>query len=223
MKSDILQKLNSDDYSIASNCLNEFLKAGNINRSDLIALLSINNTLIISDFLERYKNFHEKDLKLIENYINRNLDHTDRLFVSDLIEFSTNWGLFLPYNKCLQFLEKFGDDEDYVLLASIDYIFENLKFAKIDEIFNLLCLILYNPESNQSAQVKAAFVLFRITNKKKFMIDLVDLIVNGYADNKILLRNMLNLKYNNSSYFEHYDLLNAIIKPTSDELQTESN
>lgn len=223
MKPDLINKLNSSEYGVASHYLDEFLNEGNVTEKDITTLLSLENTLIIGDFLEKYKNFKENDLRIIESYINRNLDNSDRLFVSDLIEFSTSWCLYLPYEKCLSFLKRQGDDDDYVLLASIDYIFENLKLYFIEEIYKLLNDILHNPESNQSAQVKAAFVLFRITNKKNFLVDLIDLVVNGVEDNKLLLSNMLSLNHNNSLYFEFYDVLKSIslqIDSNSDEVQS---
>jgi hypothetical protein len=138
-------------------------------------------------------------------------NHSDSIFVSDLIEFSTYWGLSIPYEKCLSFLERWGDDDDYLALSSIDYILENLRYSYIDEIYKLLYSILHNPESNQSTQVKSAFALLRITGRKVFLTDLIDLVVNGNANNKLLLNNILSLKYNSSLYFDYYDILKSMM------------
>ena len=210
MKPNEIKTLNSEDYSVASKCLDNILKEDNLDSEDIKSLLTLNNKLIISDFIEGYGNFNQESLNIVEDFINKNLDHDDRLFVSDLIEFATIWNLSLNYKKCINFLKKYGNDEDYVLLAAIDYIFENLRISEIDEIYDSLYLILHNPESNQSAQVKAAFVLFRITGKKEFLADLIDLVINGHADNKLLLGNILSLKHNGASYFEYFDILKII-------------
>jgi hypothetical protein len=215
MKSKIFLQLNSSNYETASKALFNFLKVEFINEADLSLLLSIDNPLIIGDFLEEYKNFNQSDLKLIENYIKGNLNNLNKLFVSDLIEFATNWSLELPYEICLKFLKNFGNDDDYVQLASLDYIYENLKFNYIEEIYNSLNNILSNPMSNQSSQVKSAFILFRITNKKNFLVDLIDLVVHGNEYNKVLLSNILILKHNNEIYFEDYNLLKATITSMS--------
>jgi hypothetical protein len=211
MNPDILQRLKSLDYHVACLGLEDLLKGSPISENDLLELFSIDNTLIISDFLERYNNFHSIELKLVEEYINNNLDHSDSIFVSDLIEFSTYWGLSIPYEKCLSFLERWGDDDDYLALSSIDYILENLRYSYIDEIYKLLYSILHNPESNQSTQVKSAFALLRITGRKVFLTDLIDLVVNGNANNKLLLNNILSLKYNSSLYFDYYDILKSMM------------
>ncbi len=211
MKDDIIRKLNSDDFSIASQSLDELINIGKINDEDLSILLKLDNLLIIGEFLERHKEFNTSNLKLIEIFINNNLDNPNRLFVSDLIEFATSWSLSIDYERCIRFLYKYKNDDDYVQLISIDYIFENLQLSYIDEIYEALNSILHNPDSNQSSQVKSAFVLFRITNKKEFLSDLIDLVVNGDKDNKILMKNMLSLKHNNKVYFEYYNVLNALL------------
>lgn len=211
MRSDTLDKLNSTDYSIASNCLNSLLKDNGINKVDIRELLALDNTLIIGDFLEKYDAFDSEDLLELEEYINNNLDHSDRLFVSNLIEFATDWELSINYKKCIDFLGKYGDDDDYVVLASIDYVFENLRMAEIENIYRSLHSILNNPEQNRSTQIKAAFALFRITHRKEFLTDLTDLVVNGDENNKLLLKNILTVKYNSKEYFDYHDKLKAIL------------
>lgn len=203
-------RLNSPEYSISSKLLKEILSKEKISDDDLTAILSLNNLLTIGDFLQKFKDFSENNLKLIETYINENLDHSDRLFISDLIEFATDWNLSLPYKKCIGFLKKYNDDDTYVQLASIEYVFKNLKFQFIDEIYNSLYAILNNSECNQSNQVMSAFVLFRITAKKEFLIDLLDLVVNGDLDNKVLLKNILALKFNSNEYYEYSSLLKSV-------------
>ncbi|GAB2808399.1 hypothetical protein [Ferruginibacter profundus] len=209
MEKKLIEKLNSD-YTLARKVLKTVLAKGKMKPVEINTLLTLKNNLIISEFLESYKHFTKEDLVSIELFIVNNLDHKDRLFVSDLIEFAYEWNLSLPYEKCIAFLKKFNGDNTYVQLASIDYVFLNLKFQFIDEIYIALNAILQNPQCNQSNQVLAAFYLFRITYKKEFLIDLLDLVVNGDSDNKKLLKNILKINYNSSKYFEYYDTLKSI-------------
>ena len=143
----------------------------------------------------------KKDLKL---------NSADKLFVSVLIEFADDWDLELPYSECIKCLDNFENDNTYVQLAMIDYIFGNLKMKYLSVIINSLDGILSNAECNQSVQVKAAFFLFRITHKKRYLIDLIDLVVNG-DDNKALLKNILSRSFNGSEYFEYHDVLKSIL------------
>lgn len=213
MESKIIEQLNSD-YPIASKALKKILSKGMLKSKEIKTLLLLKNNLIISDFLENYKFFTKKDLSTIELFIIENLDCKDRLFVSDLIEFAYEWNLSLPYEKCIRFLKKFSNDNTYVQLACIDYIFLNLKFQYIDEIYVALNAILQNSRCNQSNQILAAFYLFRITSKKEFLIDLLDLVINGDTENnKILLKNILKINYNGPKYFEYYDILKSIVVP----------
>jgi len=206
----LLDKLNSAEYEISVKSLKEILPSKAISDGDLLEILSVENKLVVGDFLQQYSNFSEGNLKVIERYINENLDHADRLYVSDLIEFATDQNLDLMYRRCLDFLKQYEDDNTYVQLASIEYIFKNLRFSHIKEIFNSLSSILDNPECNQSNQVLSAFVLFRITANNKFLNDLIDLVVNGDEDNRKFLGNLLKLDYNDAKYFEYSNILKSI-------------
>ena len=52
--------------------------------------------------------------------------------------------------------------------------------------------------------------MFRMTYKKKYLIDLLDLVVNG-DDNKTLLKNILLQKFNGRKYFEYHDALKSLL------------
>ena len=171
MESHIFAGLNSLDYTIASKVLNSLLDK-QLELEDIKQIMSIENKLIIADFLGEYTYFSDNDLAYINSYITINIDNEDRLFVSDLIEFAIEFNLSLPYEKCLDFLLNHKDENAYVLLAAIDYIFENLNFYYIDTIVLRFENIINNPEHNQSAQVKASFALFRITLDEKYLLDL---------------------------------------------------
>lgn len=212
MKQNTLNKLKSKSYKVASKALKELIKSDSISDSDLETILYLADKTIIGDFLQEYKKFTNVQLKYLETFIVLNLDNDNRLFVSDLIEFSIDWGLLLPYKKCIEFLTMFEDDNLYVQIASLDYIFENLKTVYFDEIYDILCSILNNPESNQSVQVRASFMLFRFTAKPFFLQELGDLVVNGDDLNKSVLKNILAMEFNKPQYFEGYSQLLALLE-----------
>jgi hypothetical protein len=211
MERSLLDELNSIEYNGSLKSLKEILSIRSLSDVDLLEILNNANRLIIADFLQQFSSFSESNLDVIERYINENLDHDDRLYVSDLIEFATDRNLDLLYSKCLKLLSIYEGDNTYVQLASIEYVLKNLKFEFIREIYDSLSSILDNPECNQSNQVLSSFALLRITNSNKFLVDLVDLVVNGDPNNKEFLNNLLLLDYNSEEYFEHYNILKSLL------------
>jgi len=219
MNKEIIDEINNciEDSAIYSNLdkhLENILCNGKLKRNDIQDIIQLKNYLFISDFLTKYTFFDQGDLIVIHNFINKNLDNTDRLFVSDLIEFASYWNLDLLYEKCLNFLDKYENDDHYVLLATLEYIFKNLKFEFVDQIVEKLIDIINNRNQIQTAQVYASFILFRITLKKEYLSNLIELVVKN--DHKILLRNILNLEYNNQQYFDYHDLLIGFCEACTD-------
>jgi len=208
----ILNNTEGSNYGKAEICLNKIIKR-KLCFEDIKTIFSLNCTSLIGEFLINYKHFDNNDLRYIEQYILDHLDHEDKMFVSDLIDFATYWEFQLPYEKCLGFLKVYENDNTYVQLSVIDYIFENLKFSYISEIVKLLQEILDSREMYNSIKVKAAFVMFRITMKKKYLEDLIDLVITD--DNRKLLQNMLKQKYNSQKYFDYHNLLKYIAYTTT--------
>lgn len=199
-------ELTSSDYQTALNALKNNIVL-QLDEEDLKLIFSLEEKLLISDFLENYNNFTDEDLLYVEKFIIKNLEDSDKLFVSDLIEFATEFDLNLPYPKCLDFLNNNIEDNSYVLLSTIFYISKNIKFQYIEQIHEKLNNILNDPQHNQSAQIASAFLLFRITHNKQYYNDLTDLVINGHKDNKLLLQNILNLEYNQPAFFDLYNEL----------------
>jgi len=219
MRKITIEKINAckedkDIYSEIEKYLDNLLSKGKLKQKEILEILHLENYLFISDFLIKYIFFDKEDLTLIQNYIIANLAHKERLFVSDLLEFATYWDLELPYEKCLNLLDKYEGDDHYVLLASMDYVFKNLRFEYIDQIVDRLINVIDNSNQIQTAQVKASFILFRITLKKEYLTNLIELVVNN--DHKTLLRNILNLEYNSQKYFDYHDLLMSICEDNND-------
>lgn len=202
----------SEDYSGALKELKKILsKKQALPKEEVFRFLSY--PMVASDFMDLYPFFHEDGLLAeIELFIIERLDDPDRLYVSDLIEFAMDFGLNLPYEKCLGFLNVYKDDHTYVVLASIGYITANIRMLYIAEIVKGLEGVLNNPEQNQSSQIKAALGLFRITMKRRYLNDLMDLVVAGHPDNKDLMRNLLKWEYNHKRYFDYADTLHAICR-----------
>ena len=207
MDKEILSTIAQSEYGDAYSGLERLLKINRISNKDLDIILHTGNKLLIGEFLELYDAFTESNLKLIESFINANLLHENRLFVSDLIEFASEWGLRINYDLLIGFLSVYKGDETYVQLASIDYVYRYMNLTKLDEIYNALYSILQNPRCNQSSQVKASFVLLRITNNEVFLEDLIDLLINGCKENRELMKNMLSQHFNGPKYFKYYNLL----------------
>ena len=210
---EIINKLNSPEYSVGRKALAELLERGKLSFSDFQEILLLDEKLILGDFLEEYQYFDKENLEYMQTYILDHLDDNNRLFVSDLIEFASYWDLIIPFEKCLELVRVYEGDNHFVQLAIIDYILENMKYNYIKETIRALSSILDNPNLYQNVQVKAAFTLFRITMNPTYLNDLIDLIVNGDTDNnKSLLNNILESDYNQQEFFSYHDLLQIICK-----------
>ena len=103
-------------------------------------------------------------------------------------------------------------------MATIDYVFKNLKQKYIARIVDSLNNILNNRNSYQSTQVRADFVLFRITQKQKYLRDMIDLVIN--EKHQGLLNNILKDEYNRQRYFEYHDFLKLICRPEKKQKKT---
>lgn len=66
---------------------------------DISFILNLKNKELVESFLAEYAHFHEKELLYIENFINSNLEHENKEFLSDLIYFATDFGLDINYKK----------------------------------------------------------------------------------------------------------------------------
>jgi len=205
-----ITRLNNAEYNIASKFLEDILVQGKLSHQEVASIVNIDNPLIVGDFLEKYQHFEQADIGYLKSFIIEQIDNENRLFVSDLIDFATDWEVELPYQKCIDLILPYEDDNTYVQLAVISYLFKNLKFNHIELLIKYLHQTLNNPECNQSVQINAALFLFRVTHKKQYLEDLIDLIVNG-EDNIELMRNILELKYNESEYFDYHSLLFALL------------
>ena len=170
-----------------------------ISDNELEDILELKERELIATFLENYNNFSENQFFLLERYINKNLEIKDKDFVSDLIDFSSDWSLNINYKKLLSFMYNHDEENHYVVLSTVNYITENIKLFYIKEIVKGLENILNNPKFYQNVQISAALCLFRITHNKKYILEIKEWF-DG-VDNILFLKNKTKLNYYKNRYF----------------------
>jgi len=196
----IIEKLDSLDFIDANKMITNFTNSTEIiSNEDLKLILKLKDYELISTFFEKYDRFKGSQLELIEDFINKKLDIEDRDFVSDLIDFSSDWALNLNYKKILQFLFCDEEKEHFVVLSTINYITENTKLFYVKEIIKGMQGILDNPKFFQNVQISGALCLFRITQDESYLLEIKDWFTDD--SNKEFLNNKLKLDYYKEDYF----------------------
>jgi hypothetical protein len=76
-----LDKIKSPDFEISSKSLKDILALPSVSDADLLEILAYENRLTVGDFLQQYPAFSWNNLLIIEQHVNKNLDHDDRLHV----------------------------------------------------------------------------------------------------------------------------------------------
>lgn len=206
----LIDTLNSKNYQLALSGLKSLIVKNRLSKNDVLTILNLNNKLIIDDFFRLQSSFSESTLLITEKFVNENLNHRNKLFVSDLIEIAIDFNLNLNYNNCIKLLDKNKGDNQYVLLSIIDYIVLNLKSNYISEILNRFEIILNNKKNSSSVRIKVVFYLYRITFNKKYLIKLSHLVKNDNY-NIDLVKNILKEKLNEQKHFaDHKTILNIL-------------
>lgn len=171
-----------------------------VSNKKLVSLLHKMSYADLGDYLLTNKHFSKDNIVIIKQFIIEHLDNPNRLFVSDLIDFSIIYNIELPYKKCIDFLNKYGGDDDYVQMSSIDYLFYNLKCSFFPIIIKRMIQITSNPKSHVASRIRSAFFLYRHTHRERFLLDLVSFVKRDsyYED---LLMNLLSVEYNSIEFF----------------------
>ena len=180
--------------------LDFIMDRGKIDDQDLFKIFELNEREHIITFLEKYNDFTVYQFSLIEDFINNNLNDSDRDFVSDLIDIASDWSLNLNYEMLLSFLSNDKEDEHFVILSTINYVTENLKLFYYNEILDLLKKILDNSNYYQNVQISSALCLFRITGDLKFIEEIKYWIIDD-ATNKEFVQNKLKSEYYINNFF----------------------
>lgn len=205
-----IHKLNSTDFQIANRHLKEVIKKSNLSDNDLLKILMLDNKLIISEFFHLQPKFSTSNLIVTENFINANLGHKNKLFVSDLLEIAVDFNLNINYRKCIGLLKKHKADNYYVLMSAMEYIYSNLKTNYISEIIPEFTRIMNSKEIAIPARLKASFYLYRITYKKIFYTKLKRITANDPYNKEIVL----NLLKNDSNQLKNFEGYKSVLEIT---------
>ncbi|MDI9308642.1 MAG: hypothetical protein QM535_00390 [Limnohabitans sp.] len=202
--------LNKMPFKEAIKLVNEICNKNiKLSLSEINFILNINKKELISIFFDEYKFFNQKDFILIEDFINKNLDIKNKDFLSDLIYFATDFGLDVNYEKIISLLLINEEETECVVLASLEYINNNVKFLYIEELVKNLEHIRENILYHQNEQLLASLVLFRITNKIKYL-DFIKELIEYDKSNLEFLKNKLKEKMYNTDYFNLPDFLKSV-------------
>jgi len=195
-----IDSLNNISYVEANKMILGLIDSStSISNENLIKILNLKERELVSTFLEEFENFSEEQFLSLEKYINDNLNLEDKDFVSDLIDFASDWSLNINYKKILSFLDIDNDKNHFIVLSSVNYITENIKLFYVKEIVAKMRNILDNSNYYQNTQISAALCLFRITHNKKYLLE-----IKGWFDideNKEFLSNKLKKEYYKTMYF----------------------
>lgn len=188
---------------------NEIKKNANIDSkikdSDLKVLLTSNQNDLIICFLECYSCYNLTQLQTIETFIDANLENGDRFFVSELIDFGSEWGLNLNYDRLLKLAKSSSEEDHFVVLSVIKYISENVKTYYIERIFSTFNYILNTSSYFQNVQLAAAIGLFRISQDDHYL-KIIDNWFDNNEVNKVFLKN----------YLDHISFSKLYFKPSKE-------
>jgi len=171
--------------------LSTYVKKKSLKNVDVCEILSYKDKTFLGDFLLEYENFNRNNLDIIKKFIFLHFNDKDALFLSDLIDFSAKWGIKIPAKIWMSFLRKRGEDDDYVVMSTIDYLIDN-NLRINSQIVRLLEEIIYDNQCSIYAQMRAAFLLFIKFSRHR---DYTNVLVLCCLDDacRHLLENLLNI------------------------------
>lgn len=167
---------------------------------DIEFILNLNEKELVAFFFSEYSLFDQADFLQVEKFTNSHLDNENLDFVSDLIYFAVDFGLDLNYRKILQLLIIEEVDNNFIVLACLQYLNLNIKLLYIDVIIKNLEYIRDTAIYHQNEQLLASLILFRITHKIDYLSFVIELI--KYDESNLeFLKNTLKEKPYNNLYF----------------------
>lgn len=183
--------LNSSSYQDNIKGLSQLLRKKTFSNSELLNMLHQDNRLVVGEFLLRYRHFNKQNLSLIHHFVLQNLYDEDKLFVSDLIEFATNYSWPLPLQKCYTFLKQCGGDDDYPQIAFLNHLLFFRTDVWDEKLEDLLNAIVDNNCCSIYAQLRACMLLYKFTRKKRYVSNVIAYCsIDDYC--KVLLNNIIN-------------------------------
>ena len=216
---EIKELLLSEIYEEPYQAIEQLIAMDSISDEALEFILHLDDNFLTADFLDGFNKFSYGQLLTLENYIMKNLSNSDRLFVSDLIDFARKNNFTVFYKNCIDFIS--SEKEDYnLILSSIIYISEKHNFTQISEIKTVLDKILEKENYYFNCQIVAAFYLFRLTFHQIYLEKLVQLLLHTPESNKELIAGVLKYPYNQPEYFVYHNLIASFLIPKYISLKT---
>lgn len=200
MKKNIINELKNLTNEKAEKVIFKLVKKSKLITNEELNVILNSGDFVVNIFIDNYVKLTPEQFSIIENYINKNLDHENRLFVSDLIEFSTDFGLNLNYLQVCNLILDVSENNHFVVLASVEYIYQNYKLSFISQTFAVLDQIIDNPYYYENVQCSALFALYRITGKLKY-VKRIKTLLKDSKENQTYVSNKLKKLHNKEKYF----------------------
>ncbi|WP_353100450.1 hypothetical protein [Myroides odoratus] len=214
-KDDFIKKINKIDdlsWKEAYDIIHDFCYSDiKLHLNEVKQILCFKNKDLIDLFLREYILFDENDKTYVELFINDNLDHKNTAFVSDLLYFATDLSLNINYLKVLNLIKKNAKDENYIVLAAIHYIANNIKYYYVEEIVSSFKIVVNSKDYFQSEQILASISLYRITGKQSFL-DFITELIDYDKENLVFLNNLLTEKSYREEYFDLTEIRSKVLK-----------
>ena len=207
----ILELLESSSPNDNSKGFNKLLKKQFIRNPELKIFLHNKNRQLVGDFLLNYEYFTSNNISAIHQFILQNLSNTDKLFVSDLIDFAVDYQLPIPVRQCYCLLERFGDDDDYPQISFLNYLLVNKPAVDCKKLERLLNNIIDNKRCSIYAQLRASILLYELNQKKRYVFNVIAYTQIDDAC-KILLDNILSNIQETKIHRAYGSILNQISK-----------
>lgn len=172
-------------------------------------ILALENKDFIDLFLREYILFDEDDKAYLEFFINLNLNNSNTEYASDLIYFANDLSLNLKYKEVLELINRYASDENYLVLAAIVYVSNNIKYYYIEDIVSSFTKVVNSKDYFQSEQILASLTLYRITRKKLYLDFIVELI-DYDKENLVFLTNLLGEESYQEKYFDLTEIKSKI-------------
>ncbi|MNY10933.1 hypothetical protein D3C86_1439340 [compost metagenome] len=171
-----------------------------LSNEDIEFILNLDEKELVVTFFSEYSLFDKDDFLHIEKFTNENLENDNLDFVSDLIYFAADFGLDLNYKRILELVIIEKTDNDFIVLACLQYLHLNIKLIYVDIIVKNLEHVTNNTIYHQNEQLLASLILFRITHKTNYLDFIIELI--DYDNSNLeFLQNTLKDKFYDSMYF----------------------
>jgi len=197
--------INSESAQDSDLAIEEFGKSKRLDNDLLDYLLSIEETVDISDCLFSRTNYTKTQLKKIKEYIKNNIHtHSEPDFIFDLIDFAAFWKIDDFWDDCIGFIDN-PDEDRLVILISINYIYERMTIEDLPQVKTVFDKVVNSAEYYQNCQTVAAFYLFRLTHDRQYYEYLKESMPLDNGGNKPVLKNLLNETYNQQEVFAFHD------------------